>query len=69
MTDQVPHSYPRERPARRTAPSEINGFTENGTPGTSKLLATVDGPERVNPGDTKNSDGELCRRKSLVLYP
>jgi len=58
VTDQAPHRHPRKRPARRTVtgPSEITGFTEGGTPSTSKLLAPVDGPERVNPGDEKNSD-------------
>jgi len=69
VTDQFPLSYPRNQPARPPALSENNGSTGVGTPGTSKLLAPVDGPESVNPGDEKNSDEELCRRMSLILYP
>ena len=69
VTDQAPNSRPRKRPARHPGSSEINGSTEDGTPGTSKLLALVDGPEGVNPGDEKNSGEELCRRMSLILYP
>jgi len=69
VTDQAPHCYTREQPARRTAPSEINSSTEDGTPSTSKLLALVDGLERVNLGDENISDEERHRRMSLILYP
>ena len=69
MTDQAPHSHPKKRPARRPASSEINGSTEDDIPGASKLLALVDGPGRVNPGDEKSLDEGLCRRMSLVFYP
>jgi len=66
MTDQAPHSNHGKQPAHRPAPSENNGTTEDGTPGTLKL---VDGPERVNSGDEKNSDEELYHCMSLILYP
>jgi len=69
VTDQAPHSHPRKRLAHRTAPSEINSATEDGIPSTSKLLALVDGPERVNFGDENISDEESRRRMSLILYP
>jgi len=68
VTDQAPRSHPRKRPARSTAPSETNGFTEAGTSSTSKLLALEDGPESVNPGDEKNSGEERRRRMSLIFY-
>ena len=69
MTDQAPHNYHRKKPAHRPAPSENNDSTEDGTHDTSKVLALVDGSERANPGDEKNSDEELCYRMSLILYP